>query len=209
MVYATNIVVIHHYAKAHIAEKERVRAIQQYRALKSNNLVAMALFKNGKHYETSIKDSSIIFGNLTAKIRITVFSNPHCNPCAAMHKKIDNLLDSCGDRICVQYIFSSFSEQLDDSCRYLISCFKKNNQKEARKLFSLWYTRDKDNYKIITKKKSDDYHVLAVEDELKRHHDWQKRTGLVATPTILVNNYELPKEYEPNDLSMIIDFMIE
>lgn len=209
MMYAANIVCIHHYTKAHVLEKERIRAVQQYRALKSNSIVLNTLIKKGKYYETSIEDSSIIFGNPTAKMRVTVFSNPHCNPCAAMHNEMDKLLDSCGDRICVQYIFSSFSEQFEDSCRYLISCFKENNQKEARNLFSLWYNKDKNNYKRITKEKISNNNVFTVEDELKRHHVWQKRTGLVATPTILINNYELPKEYEPNDLTMIMDLMIE
>lgn len=37
---------------------------------------------------------------------------------------------------------------------------------------------------------------------------WRKRTSLSATPTVLVNGYKLPDEYELTDLSMIVDNML-
>lgn len=209
VVYGICIMAVHHYAIAHATEKERIQAIQQYRALKANSKVAKVLIGNGERYETSLEDSSIIFGNPKAKLRVTILSNPHCNPCARIHMEVDKLLDSSGDKICIQYIFSSFNEQLEDSCRYLISCFIKNNQYVARKLFSRWYEGDKKNYKIITKGVMDNYHDYAIEDELKRHNNWRKRTGLATTPTILVNSHELPKEYKLYDLAMVTDLMIE
>ena len=45
------------------SEKGRIRAVQKYRALKSNSKVANPLIENGVYYETSLEDSSILFGN--------------------------------------------------------------------------------------------------------------------------------------------------
>jgi RHS repeat-associated protein len=92
MVYGICIMAVHHYAITHTAEKERIRAVQKYRTLKANSKVASALIENGEYYETSLEDSSILFGNTEAKMRVTILSNPHCNPCARMHKHVENLL---------------------------------------------------------------------------------------------------------------------
>lgn len=205
IVYGICIMVVHHYAIAHSAEKGRTQAIQKYRALKANSKVANTLIEDGDFYETSLEDSSIIFGNKEAKMRITILSNPHCNPCARMHERIDKLLDLCSDNICIQYIFSSFNEQLEDSSRYLIYCYDINDIQASRKAFTKWFKGEKANHEDITRKYSVQIHNEKVEEELTKHKEWRQRTKLMATPTILVNGFELPAEYEIEDLAMIAE----
>jgi uncharacterized membrane protein len=207
IVYGICIMAVHHYAIAHSAEKERTQAIQKYRALKANSKVANTLIEDGDFYETSLEDSSIIFGNKEAKMRITILSNPHCNPCARMHERIDKLLDLCSDNICIQYIFSSFSEQLEDSSRYLIYCYDINDIQASRKAFTKWFKGEKANHEDITRKYSVQIHNEKVEEELTKHKEWRQRTKLMATPTILVNGFELPAEYEIEDLTMIVNIV--
>lgn len=103
--FAICIITVHQYATVHVTENERVHAVQQYRALKANDDVANTLFDKSEYYETTLNDSSIIFGNPNAKMLVTILSNPHCNPCARMHKRMEKLLDMSGDTICVQYNF--------------------------------------------------------------------------------------------------------
>ena len=205
IVYGICIMAVHHYAIAHSAEKERTQAIQKYRALKANSKVANTLIEDGDFYETSLEDSSIIFGNKEAKMRITILSNPHCNPCARMHERIDKLLDLCSDNICIQYIFSSFNEQLEDSSRYLIYCYDMNDIQASREAFTKWYKGEKTNHEAITRNYSVQIHNEKVEEELIKHKEWRQRTKLMATPTILVNGFELPAEYEIEDLAMIAE----
>lgn len=205
MAFGICIMAVHHYAIAHSAEKGRTQAIQKYRALKANSKVANTLIEDGDYYETSLEDSSILFGNKAAKMRITILSNPHCNPCARMHERIDKLLDLCSDNICIQYIFSSFSEQLEDSSRYLIYCYDMNDIQASRKAFTKWFKGEKANHEDITRKYSAQIHNEKVEEELTKHKEWRQRTKLMATPTILVNGFELPAEYEIEDLAMIAE----
>jgi uncharacterized membrane protein len=203
--YLIGIMAVHYYATSCSAKKERINTVQRYRALKANTDVAKALIQKQDYYETTLEDSCILFGNRDAKMRITILSNPHCNPCARMHERVDKLLDSCGDDICVQYIFSSFNEQLEDSSRYLISCYNPDDQQKSKDEFTKWYAGEKNNHEDIVKRYSDQIHKDDVEKELNRHKEWRKRTNLIATPTILVNGFELPAEYEIEDLAMIID----
>lgn len=207
--YMIGIMAVHHFASSYSAEKERINAVQRYRALKANTTVAKALIEKQDYYETTLDDSSVLFGNRDAKMRLTILSNPHCNPCARMHERVDKLLDSCGEDICVQYIFSSFNEQLEDSSRYLISCYDPANLQSSRERFSKWYAGEKNNHENIVKECSDQIHNDEVEKELSKHKEWRKRTNLVATPTILVNGFELPDEYEIEDLTMIVDANFE
>lgn len=185
------------------AEKERIRSVQKYRALKANSKVAYALIKSGEYYETSLEDSSILFGNKDAKMRVTILSNPHCNPCARMHKRVENLLQISDQAICVQYIFSSFNKELEDSSRYLIYKYFGNTQDKALKEFDLWYSKEKYEYNSILRRNSTLIYTKMIETEMAKHEKWRKRTSLIETPTILVNGYKLPKEYSIEDLAML------
>jgi len=108
------------------------------------------------------------------------------------------------DEICVQYIFSSFNETLEDSNRYLIGMYQNEDQQTAREIYSSWYEKDKNRYKEIWKEHTGIIHSDDIEAEMQKHREWKRRTGFTATPTILINGYELPHEYELADLAMIV-----
>lgn len=203
IVFALCIMVVHLYVLVHTIEDKRIRAVQQYRALKANTTIAKVLIEGGKYYETTYNDSSIIFGSPKAKICVTILSNPHCNPCARMHLEVEKLLNSRCENICVQYIFSSFSEKLEDSCRYLISCYMNNHQDEALRKFALWYAKEKFEYEKIINKNKAYIHSDKVEKEMEKHRAWREKNSLIETPTILVNGHKLPNEYDLADLAMI------
>lgn len=204
MVFTLSVMVTHQSTLVCESEKERIRSVQQYRALKANCVVAKALIEKGDYHETTLNDSSIIFGNPKARMRVTILSNPHCNPCARMHKQVEELLDICGDEICVQYIFSSFNEKLEDSSRYLIYYYLKNEQSETLRKYGSWYAKEKFDHERTIKNVKEYIHTELIEEEMEKHKMWRKKTSLIETPTILVNGYRLPREYKLIDLAMIV-----
>lgn len=177
--------------------------VSLYPDLKANSAVAKVLIEKGEYFEATLDDSSILFGNPGAPMCVTILSNPHCNPCARMHKRVEHLLALSGKDICVQYIFSSFNEQLEDSSRYLIAVYQKYGEQKAREVYSRWYAGEKRDYETIVKQHEKEIHAPEVERELKRHQAWREKSGLVATPTILVNGHKLPKEYTLEDLALM------
>lgn len=205
LVFAINIMVVHSFVSSYVSKKERIRITQRYRAIKANNTVAKSLIEQGDYYETTLKDSSILFGNPNASILVTIFSNPHCNPCARMHARVERLLASCNDDICVQYIFSSFYEKLEVSCRYLIYIYKNRTIEEAESLYSQWFFHDKFHHKSIIEKYLSYLNNIDIEKERNRHLEWRKRTGIMATPTVLVNGYILPDVFSIEDLSLLTE----
>lgn len=202
------IIIIHSYSIFIKTKNEYITLIQQYRSFKANNAVAEIFIKAGEYHETRMDDSSIILGNPNAKIRISILSNPHCNPCAKMHFRVEKILATYDKNICIQYIFSAFNKDLEESNRYLIAHYKRKEEYENRKMITKWYEQDRFHQEDVISKSVVDLHSNHVDLEMERHAKWRARTGIMATPTILINGYILPSEYSIEDLPLIVDFSL-
>ena len=168
--------------------------------LKYNKEIYESLFKAQKEHDVSANASNIVFGDTQSQYQITIFSNPYCNPCAAMHQRLE-LLYKAGCRI--QYVFTYFSKDLSNVNKYMIATYQKYGEENSWQLLSEWYSGGKSkqekffdtNLNIETK---------SVIDEFERHDAWSAATGFDATPTILFNGKELPDVYNVDDLLFIV-----
>jgi protein-disulfide isomerase len=113
-------------------------------SIKADEAVFRAILKKQPAIETNKADSIILFGNPDAKLWISILTNPFCNPCALMHKRVEKLLDN-----------------------------------------------------------------PAIETEFQKHAAWKEKSRLRATPTILVNGYQLPENYKIEDLRYFTEFTID
>lgn len=199
-----SILFTHVVASYYNSEKERMDAVWKLNSFKADEDVFLVKLHQQEHYETSEEDSHVVFGNKDSKIHITILSNPHCNPCAKMHKRVESLLESYGDKLCVQYIFTSFNEDLEESNRFLIASYLQLDTIMSQTIFQQWFDGEKDNAKDYISIIPVDIRVKETEEELEKHWQWRTRTGITATPTILVNGYLLPDGYEIEDLPFLI-----
>ena len=62
-------------------------------------------------------------------------------------------------------------------------------------IFDEWFEKGKYDRKSFFKKYCDIIVDNYAELEYLNHQSWKKSTGLIATPTILINGFELPKDY--------------
>ena len=178
---------------------------QQMNALKMRDEVVTALLKAQDYYPVDETNSKILFGNPQANLRVTVLTNPHCEPCGTMHKRIENLLEKAGDRICVQYIFTAFDGDLETSSKELIAVYLHHPLEEATRILHEWYTGGKYEKDDFFKRYPEDWDDAGVLQEFNRHQEWKKNTQLTATPTILINGYKLPREYRIEDVAYFVD----
>lgn len=191
-----------------ITESRKVEQIrQEMNSLKMNDDVFTSLLKKQPYYTVDKSESSILFGNPNASTLITVITNPHCEPCARMHKRIDTLLKEIGDKICLQYIFTSFSEELNDSCKILISAYK--NKSNWEEIYGNWYESGKSNISTFIDKFDILYNSTQVNDEFELHEKWVNASKIYATPTIIYNGYELPDKYTIEDLKYFTNLVID
>ncbi|MCL2650912.1 MAG: thioredoxin domain-containing protein, partial [Candidatus Azobacteroides sp.] len=176
--------------------------------MKADESVFKAILKQQPFYETSDSDSIIRFGNPDSSLRLTILSNPYCNPCSRMHKRIETLLQKMNNKICVQYILSSFAKSMNATNKYLIAICLENKDNVA-KIFTEWFEKGRELKDDYFKDMNIDMENPAIETEFQKHEVWRNKTQLRATPTVLVNGYQLPENYKIEDLWYFIDFNIE
>jgi hypothetical protein len=152
-------------------------------------------------------EGAFIFGNPSAKLQITILSNPYCNPCARMHKRVEKLLKDTDNQICIEYILSSFSEELESTNRYLIAAALQ--KPDWQQTVSGWFEKGKPQRDEFFKDFNLDMTDPRIEEEFQRHKHWKEETKLQATPTVLVAGYKLPDNYQIEDLRYFTDFNID
>lgn len=188
-----------------LSESEKMEQItQEINSIKANDVVLLALLKEQPYYEVDKSTSNIIFGKPDGKILVSIFTNPHCNPCAKMHTRIEELLKQNGE-LCIQYVFGSFHESLNSSNKFLIAIYQHNNIDETRKIYSDWFEKGKFEKESFFEKYCLNLEDEKVETEFKKHELWELNSGLSSTPFILVNGYKLPDNYKIEDLAYFSD----
>lgn len=185
-----------------IARSFQMESIQyEINSIKADEDVFETLLKKQPHYKVDKEVSKILFGDLNSEIMITVFSNPHCNPCSSMHLRINKLLED-SKNICVQYIFSSFNEELEVSNKYLIGTYLQKNG-EVKQIYDGWFEKGKFSKEEFFKLNPVNITTREVTAEFEMHEQWKEQSGLRATPTILVNGYKLPDNFKIEDIKYI------
>jgi hypothetical protein len=185
-----------------ISRSSKLESIQyEINSIKSDTEVFNALLEKQPRYEVSKSTSRILLGNPDSNLLVTVFSNPHCNPCSKMHLRINELLTQ-NKHICVQYIFSSFNEELEISNKYLIGAYFQKNGR-AKDIYDEWFERGKYNKEMFFEAHPVNTAMQEVLSEFDLHEQWKEKSGLRATPTILVKGYKLPDIFKIEDIKYI------
>lgn len=181
-------------------KKEKDGIEYQYNHLKMKDEVFFAMLQKQKYHEISSEDSQIIFGNPHAHFRMTILTNPHCPPCAELHEQISEFTERYHEDISIQYIFTSFNEELMDHNRYLIAVYNTYSQEECARIYKEWYAGGKNSADRFIKRYPVEMFDILVENENKKHISWKEKNMQDATPAIFINGYELPLGYRIEDV---------
>lgn len=193
-----------------IAESRKTENIrQQMNSLRMNDDLFLSLLKQQTRYEVDKFTSNILLGNPEAPLLVTVLTNPHCEPCGRMHKRIEDLLIEIGDKVCLQYIYSYFNKELAVSNKYLIGIFQNKTRKEIEEIYHEWFSEGKYYRESFYEKYSIDIETNLIKEEFDKHINWIKHTNISATPTILINGYNLPDSYKIEDLKYFSDLVVD
>ena len=182
---------------------------QELNSIKANEDVFRALLKQQPKYEIDKSDSQILFGNPDSKLFITIFTNPFCRPCARMHERVEKFLHETNRKVCIQYLFSSFSPDLEFAVKYLIAARLEKDQSEFERIMADWFDKGKTMKEAFFNDFQLDITNPAVETEFQKHEAWKEKTQLRATPTILVNGYKPPENYKIEDLRYFTEVEVE
>lgn len=191
-----------------LSEANKIEQItQEINSLKANEDIFGTLLKQQPFFDVEKSTSRIIFGNPEAKMRVTILTNPHCNPCAKMHSRVEKILEKTNN-ISIQYFFSSFDESLDISNKFLISVYLSGETEEMKSIFSEWFENGKYAKEAFFQKYNFAIESEEVLEEFQKHKLWIEKTKITATPTILVSGFKLPTNYKIEDLLFFKDLVV-
>lgn len=191
-----------------IQNKHAEHLNQEFRNIKANEAVLKTLLKQEPYYEVKESTSHILFGNAKANLRITILTNPYCQPCAKTHNKVKQLLKETKENVCIQYIFFTHSEEMNRVNKYLIAAYQQKDRKEKSEIFSKWFVSGKITGELFFKYLDLNIETPDVENEFQAHKIWKEKYQLTTTPTILVNGYQLPRYYKIEDLKFMTEFNV-
>ncbi|MDO8997844.1 MAG: vitamin K epoxide reductase family protein [Sediminibacterium sp.] len=188
--------------------KESKFATSALSRIKNDPAIFNALLEKQEELGELPKSLGVLIGDENARHRIVKICNPHCGPCAKMHVKLEKLLEQVKD-VSVQIIFNTPLNIKDR--RYLptkhllaIANSSKSNHSLHQALDD-WYTAPIKQYEDFAKK----YPIEFFEDEkldsgIKTMSDWCSQNKIIATPTVFIDGYKLPKNYSIDELAYIL-----
>lgn len=181
--------------------KDKESISQELNSIKLDKDVFDLLIKKKNRYEITKSDSSITLGNTESDNLITIITNPHCNPCAQLHKKIKESLRQ--NKCCIQYILTSFSSHLEESNKLIIAMYKKMEQDDFLDFLDEWYDYGRFNIDKIIQKYPFEYNI-DIDHELLKHKKWINKVKIRSTPVVLFNGYEIPSNiYKIEDIEKV------
>ena len=149
----------------------------------------------------------IQLGNPEGKHQLTIISNPTCGPCISMHRKLFEVLKS-KENVGVQEIFLT-DGNANSAAHQIAECMLKLSQsanpatKEGIAEYYHYYSHDRKGW--LQKYDHVEANSAETKQILEQHIAWCWERKVSATPLLLYNGYQLPKEYTIEDLDYLLE----
>ena len=185
------------------------------RELKANQFKRnYKLFKNNvlssKHY--NLPESKLLFGNDSAKLKISMITSPFCSFCEDPHFMLKDILSKNPDNVSVSLLYNVNVKEDKDTNKKLVFQNLVNLKLEEgdvkfHEAIDYWYEH-KDTvdwlHKYGTEFESEKVNLI-----LNSQHEWAIENKLIFTPCIFINGYKFPDGYDPLDLEFFVGELID
>ncbi len=196
---------------------------REYLRIKFNAEIFETLLKKQKAITLPTDGLGIILGNPAATNTLIKVCNPYCGPCAKAHSKIEKLLENIPN-LKAQILFTTPNNPANAAYKpvsHLLAIAAENNEEKIKHALDDWYLPEKKDYEIFAKK----YPITAngkslipasqisstflppsegIGEAVEAMDKWCNIMEIKATPTILINGYQLPDAYSIEDLQYFL-----
>ncbi|TKG87815.1 hypothetical protein EYV94_27895 [Puteibacter caeruleilacunae] len=165
------------------------------------------LTSEGKQ-EIEVTNQSLVLGNSKAPVTISAFLSLYCNPCATAFKELYTLLRSCMD-VKMNAIFTVYNDkESQEVIDHIYMLYQENDgATKVLEFLEKWYSAD-----VVGKKKlmssvnvPERFHIAS---ELKLvNGELFKNNKIEGTPTVFVNGYKLPQQYQYSDIDRYVGIL--
>lgn len=130
--------------------------------------------------------------------------NPYCEPCAKAHPILEELVEK--EKINLQIVFTTGTDKVDakwNSVAHFMT-LEAEEGGQIRKALDYWYHYEKKDYEDFANKYPVNGKLEWQKDKINAMHRWCDAEKITHTPTLFVNGYELPREYDIADLKDLL-----
>jgi len=156
-------------------------------------------------YTQPEEEWSIILGNKAAQNVITMVTNPYCPPCARTHKLLHELLEQ-RENLQARIVFTASNTDDDIKTpvsRHLMTLHGLPDKTIVVKALYDWYEQKQKNYESWAKIYPTQLNE-AEYNKINRQKAWCELAEVSVTPTMLLNGYKLPDQYQLSDLKYML-----
>ncbi|KPH13984.1 hypothetical protein [Chryseobacterium sp. ERMR1:04] len=198
------IFVLWYYIKMFLKQNEQNRnqLIRKNRVIRNHNVFINTLEKQER---LELPVSMFVLGNKNCDLELTIFTSLHCEMCGDICEIIDKIIFAYEDQIKINFFFKTQISREKNVFLYLLhGIFLFKGEKEFLKALRFWFKN-----KSLTPWKIDEYNTEENKDSFKYLNDWFSQNGIISTPSIFINGYIYPYEFEKEDLYYYIEGIIE
>lgn len=194
--------ILHWFIESYVIYKNYKLVKNNYNKLRMKSDVFKLLNNAMRTIPSTRFKSRISFGDLNSDNVITIFSNPYCGPCAAMHNRLEDLIE----RDCrIDYVFGFFDEYKSQVNKLIISAYSAYGANKTWEILSEWYKQKTKDISFFDSYKDLDVSSEWVNTEFENHKRWISEAKLYSTPTIIYNNHLLSPSCEIDDFKYILN----
>ncbi|MBS1599975.1 MAG: thioredoxin domain-containing protein [Bacteroidetes bacterium] len=171
---------------------------------KNNAEIFNGLLKQQVAMKADARGLGITIGNPDAENTILKVCNPFCGPCANAHPKIEKLIHE-NNNWKAQIIFINYLEgdAGTKAAKHLMAIAEVSDRAATNKALDDWYGAEEKKYDVFAKKYPVNGELEKQEQKIQAMHEWCTEEKIEHTPTIYVNGYRLPEQYEITDLNFL------
>jgi len=186
--------------------KDSVIFESAYKRLQYNPEIFFSLLHQQKRAPDGWQNLGITVGNPDATTRILKVCNPYCGPCSEAHKTLENIISN-NTRVNLQIIFTSKNTENDISApivRHLMAIAETGNKELIQKSLHDWYLSKEKNYERFNIDHPLNIELRQMDSSIDAMADWCEKAEVTLTPTIFINGFLLPENYNVDELRNLI-----
>lgn len=170
--------------------------------LRYNPLIFNSLLRNSNAVTIASDDLGILIGNKNASTEIIKVCNPYCGPCAAAHPELEYIIKN-NKNVRVRIIFTASGNDEDITTapvQHLLAIQEKYGIAGVNEALDAWYMSPNKDYEAFASKYPMNGELKQQKDKIAAMYKWCGEMKIRATPTIFINDKELPDHYSVKDL---------
>jgi len=189
----------------HKKSRELNQKQTSYLKLKRDPVIFRFLLIQSNYVEFPKLGNALVLGNLNAQVTLTAFLSLYCDPCAQAFKQLKSLLENSSE-VKINAVLSVYNDEETLKLINIIYYLHESGGSKATIDFLYrWYSTRKASRKLLYQSIILPENFNTAEQVREANTDLFEEYQVEGTPTIYVNGYKFPSQFEYSDLEYYID----